>query len=80
VIKVKFISLVNLIMDREIVKELIQHEFNADNLEAELRSLLEDRQRIEVMKSEYARLKALLQQGGDASAIAAAHISRFLSV
>jgi len=79
VIKVKFISLVNLIMDREIVKELIQDDFNPDNLEKELRSLLEDESRIAGMKKEYAKLKALLQEGGDASATAAAHISRFLS-
>jgi len=79
VIKVKFISLVNLIMDREIVKELIQDAFNPDNLEAELKTILTDEERILKMKVEYAQLKALLQQGGDASAAAAGHISRFLS-
>jgi lipid-A-disaccharide synthase len=35
-VKVKYISLVNLIMDREIVKELIQGEFNLENLKNEL--------------------------------------------
>ena len=79
VIKVKYISLVNLIMDREIVKELIQDAFNPDNLEVELKALLEDDHRRKSMKTEYAHLKTLLQQGGDASATAAAHISRFLS-
>jgi lipid-A-disaccharide synthase len=79
VIKVKFISLVNLIMDREIVKELIQDAFNPDNLEAELKIILADQERIRKMKAEYAQLKDLLQQGGDASATAAGHISRFLS-
>ncbi len=42
VIKVKYISLVNLIMDEEIVKELIQDEFNIENLDYELNGLLND--------------------------------------
>lgn len=79
IIKVKFISLVNLIMDREIVKELIQDAFNTTNLERELKSILEDQDRIGKMKAEYAALRTLLQQGGDASATAAAHIHRFLN-
>lgn len=41
-IKVKFISLVNLIMDREIVKELIQSDFNEKKLEKELNQLISD--------------------------------------
>lgn len=40
-IKVKFISLVNLIMDREVVRELIQKELNTDQLEVELKKLAE---------------------------------------
>lgn len=39
-IKVKYISLVNLIMDKEIVKELIQGKLNESNLKVELESLL----------------------------------------
>ncbi|MGB3948595.1 MAG: lipid-A-disaccharide synthase [Bacteroidia bacterium] len=39
-IKVKYISLVNLIMDKEIVKELIQNELNENNLKIELDKLL----------------------------------------
>lgn len=41
-IKVKYISLVNLIMDREVVKELIQKDFTEDNLTKELERLLKD--------------------------------------
>jgi len=41
VIKVKYISLVNLIMDKEIVKELIQHDLNTNELEIELKKLLD---------------------------------------
>lgn len=76
-IKVKYISLVNLIMDKPVVKELIQQDMNPDSLRAELDKLLNDgayRARIE---ADYAALKEILQQGGDASAKAAALIDRF---
>jgi lipid-A-disaccharide synthase len=70
-IKVKFISLVNLIMDREVVKELIQDEFNAENLTRELQKILSDSETIMRMKKDYAELKQLLSKGGKASAQAA---------
>jgi lipid-A-disaccharide synthase len=41
-IKVKYISLVNLIMDKPVVKELIQAELNEKNLKEELDKLLHD--------------------------------------
>lgn len=44
---IKYISLVNLIMNREVVKELIQSELTADNLVKELNLILgENRQKI----------------------------------
>lgn len=39
-VKIKWISLVNLIMNKEVVKELIQHEMNEDKLVQELEALL----------------------------------------
>jgi lipid-A-disaccharide synthase len=71
VIKVKYISLVNLIMDRLIVKELIQDELNEKNLQKELSLLLSDKSRIEQVKKDYRQLKELLSKGGNASAKAA---------
>lgn len=44
-VNLKYISLVNLIMDKEVVKELIQNEFNEQNLEAELHKILEGKHR-----------------------------------
>ncbi|MCM4166936.1 Lipid-A-disaccharide synthase [Arenibacter antarcticus] len=41
IITLKFISLVNLIMDKEVVKELIQDELNTKNLKKELSKILE---------------------------------------
>jgi len=39
-VNVQYISLVNLIMDKEVVKELIQDDLSVDNLKAELQNLL----------------------------------------
>ncbi|MET0393483.1 MAG: lipid-A-disaccharide synthase [Chitinophagaceae bacterium] len=78
VIKVKYISLVNLIMDRLVVKELIQHELTPQNLERELKQLLYNEQRIAQLKKDYAALQQLLGKGGHASAKAARSIVNFL--
>lgn len=58
-VKVKYISLVNLIMDREIVKELIQNELNEANLKAELDKLLEPTSRRRMLEN-YEELKQKL--------------------
>ena len=44
-IKVKYICLVNLVMDKEVVKELIQDDFKEANLVKELELLLQDPKR-----------------------------------
>jgi lipid-A-disaccharide synthase len=44
-VDLKYISLVNLILDKEAVTELIQHEFNELSLEKELRKILEETNR-----------------------------------
>jgi lipid-A-disaccharide synthase len=79
VIKVKYISLVNLIMDKLVVKELIQHDLTAENLKHELHELLTNENRIAEMKKEYAGLKRILSERGNASAKAAKSIVSFLS-
>jgi lipid-A-disaccharide synthase len=76
-LKVKYISLVNLIMDKPIVKELIQDEMNAENIKTELTRILKDPATIAHMKQDYAALKKLLGEGGNASAKAAKSIVRF---
>ncbi|MEI9942885.1 MAG: hypothetical protein WDN26_01570 [Chitinophagaceae bacterium] len=79
VIKVKYISLVNLIMDKLVVKELIQDKLTPENLQHELHELLTNEQRIAELKNDYAALKELLSKGGNASAKAAGSIVHFLS-
>ena len=62
-IKVKYISLVNLIMDKPVVKELIQHDLTEENLLKELTLILKDEARREQMKADYAVLWTLLGDG-----------------
>jgi lipid-A-disaccharide synthase len=79
-VRVKYISLVNLIMDRPVVKELIQDEFTAKNLAKELRELLTNAARQEQLKKDYAELKHILSLGGPASLNAATSIVAFLGL
>ena len=62
--KVRFISLVNLIMDREVVKELIQNDLTANNVTNELRSLLASSKRQKKLLEDYEELKAVLGNAG----------------
>lgn len=47
---IKYISLVNLIMNREVVKELIQNDLNTNNLVEELKKILATEKRFEVFR------------------------------
>ena len=78
-IKIKFIGLVNLIMDKEVVKELIQDELTVENLKHELVLLLTNEAKQQQLKEDYAALKNLLSKGGHASANAAESIHSFLT-
>jgi len=75
-IRVKYISLVNLIADAPLVRELIQDELNTDNLQKALRDIL-DRGNAAAMRQNYSALREKLGSGG-ASARAAQAISESL--
>jgi len=77
-VNIKFIGLVNLIMDKEVVKELVQDDLTVENLKKELTLLLTDPARQQQVKEDYARLKELLAQGGHASDNAAEIVEEFL--
>lgn len=79
-VKVKYISLVNLIMDKLVVKELLQEKLTVENLKSELHELLTSEERINEIKKNYAALKKILSEEGNASAKAAKSIINFLSV
>jgi lipid-A-disaccharide synthase len=59
-VKVKYISLVNLILNKQAVKELIQDELNEKNLFNELSALVGDTERREDLQNDYTRLWELL--------------------
>lgn len=55
-IKVKYISLVNLIMDKAVVKELIQADLNEPMLKEELGKLLFDKTHLQQLQDDYKQL------------------------
>ena len=78
-IRIKYISLVNLIMDKLVVTELIQKAFTTENLARELNAILHDKATLQRILEDYRSLKELLSQGGHASANAAKLIVDYLS-
>ena len=62
-VRVDFISLVNLILGREVVKELIQHEFTPQQLEAALRHLMQPTTQ-KILKQDYQELHEKLGSTG----------------
>ncbi len=63
IITLKFISLVNLVMDKEVVTELIQSDFNSKRLKKELEKILDDQQREKLFSDYYDLEKALGGKG-----------------
>jgi lipid-A-disaccharide synthase len=77
-VKVKYISLVNLIMDREVVKELIQSQMTAPALAKALGKLVTDGETRRQQLDDYRELRDRLGQGG-ASDRAAARMLELLA-
>ena len=74
IIKIRYISLGNLIVDRLAFKEFIQNDCNSDALVTEIRDLIENKERRSAMLSEYAEIRSLLGNSGASSAVAKAMI------
>ncbi|MCX6254301.1 MAG: lipid-A-disaccharide synthase, partial [Bacteroidia bacterium] len=70
VIKVKYISLVNLIMGFEVIKELVQYDLNENNLLTELKAILPGGAKREKILSDYEVLKDKLGPAGASERIA----------
>lgn len=70
VIRVKFISLVNLIMDREVVKELIQFKYTPPTLFHEVAQLLPHEEKRDLMLSQFQELRERLGGSGTSNRIA----------
>ncbi|WP_418512297.1 lipid-A-disaccharide synthase [Corallibacter sp.] len=63
IVNLKFISLVNLIMNKEVVTELIQDNFNSKNLKKELDKILDEYQRTKFFMNYYELEKKLGGKG-----------------
>lgn len=69
-VKVKFISLVNLIMDREVVRELIQDDCNSEAIKQEVSKLLNDQAYRAALMKNYDELESILGGGGASDKVA----------
>ena len=74
IVKVKYISLGNLIIDRLAFKEFIQDDCNSDALVSEIRRLIEDNDYRQHMLDEYAAIRQALGGTGASAAVAKAMI------
>lgn len=64
ILKVEFVSLVNLILDRDAVRELFQTRFTLETLENELNLLLNSEERRREVFADYAELRQLMGEAG----------------
>ncbi len=71
-VKVKWISPVNLVLNREAVKEFIQEDCNSGTLESELQSLLNNHVHHAHIQNDYSELRQLL--GGKGASVKAAKL------
>ena len=74
IVKIRFISLGNLIIDRLGFKEFIQEECNPEALVEEIRELIENQDRRKKMFRDYAEIRDALGGSGASSAVAKAMI------
>ena len=74
IIKIRYISLGNLIIDRLGFKEFIQDDCNADALVGEIREIIENEERRSAMLSDYADIRNALGGSGASAAVAKAMI------
>ena len=75
IVKIRYISLGNLIVDRLAFKEFIQHDCNADALVTEIKDLIENLERRQKMLDDYADIRSALGGTGASSAVAKAMIA-----
>ncbi|MFM7840069.1 MAG: lipid-A-disaccharide synthase [Chitinophagaceae bacterium] len=78
ILTIRYISLVNLILDKPVVQELIQENLTAQNLTRALEPLLHDEAAVAKLKTEYQHLPVLLRGKGNASEQAAYNIMNLL--
>lgn len=70
-VKIGFISLVNIIMGREVVRELIQHDMTVKNASEELRGIMTGGEKHAKMMEDYAALQSVVGGRGASDRFAA---------
>ena len=80
IVKIKYISLGNLIADKLAFKEFIQDDCNADALVKEIRDLIENPDRRKNMSDDYAQIRDLLGGSGASAAVAKAMIEELKAI
>lgn len=70
-VKIGFISLVNIIMGREVVRELIQHDMTVKNASEELRGIMPGGEKHAKMMEDYAALQSVVGGRGASDRFAA---------
>lgn len=79
VIKVKFVSLVNLIMNREVVKEILGYDVNERNIIRELKAILPGGEKRDKMIADYKLLGEKLGPAGASARIAAEMVADLIA-
>ena len=69
-VKIQYISLVNLILQQNAVSELIQEDCTVANMHTELQKLLPGKPQRQAQLAKYADLQALLQESGVSERVA----------
>jgi len=75
ILKIKYISLANLVIDRAAFKELLQNYLTGENLVMEIRRILEDGNYRARMATDYAEVRAKLGGAGASDAVADAMVA-----
>lgn len=78
IVKIRYISLGNLIIDRLAFKEFIQNDCNPDALVREVRDIIENKERRKKMSEDYADIRSALGGSGASAEVAKAMIEELL--
>ena len=70
-VKIGFISLVNIIMNREVVRELIQHDMTVERASEELVAIMPEGEKNGRMRGDYDELRAIVGGEGASDRFAA---------
>ncbi|MBR6346799.1 MAG: lipid-A-disaccharide synthase [Bacteroidales bacterium] len=79
-IKIKYVSLGNLILDKLAFREILQSEFTLANVRREVERLLDDKAYVAKMKEDYAEIRSRLGGKGASRAVARSMIAELVAL